>query len=309
MRAVMLALLPGTLLHAWLIDGRVLLVLATCALAALVAEALALTLRRRLVTSTLLDGSALLSAWLLALCLPPSLPLWQVVIGAAVMILLGKQVFGGLGQNPFNPAMLGFAFLIVSFPVTMTDWSGIASFDDWRGAANMITSVDGVSGATPLDRSVTMDPSVAGARADWATRAERTLSSPWPWVALAWFAAGLWLLWQKLIDWRLPAGFLASIVTLHLLSLLMRGDAMTLASLFALPLSGALMFTAVFVITDPVTAPSSHGARWFYGALAGALCWSLREFSSYPEGAAFAVLLANATVPLIDHVSLRSPGR
>jgi len=321
MRAVMLALVPGTLVQAWLVGGGVLTNLSVVVLAALALEALVLRIRRRPLRPALGDGSIVLAAWLLALTLPPGLPVGQLLAGTAAMVLLGKHLYGGLGHNPFNPAMVGYAVLIVSFPVSMTAWPETALVRvsplappvdervDTREAGE--NDWDAITAATPLDRLRTLEREAAygslapSREASVNTGAIRPgdliLDSPWPWTSGAFLVGGLWLLARGLIGWRIPCSVLGTLALLHAAH----------GSLAAMPqppvhaelLAGAAVLGAFFVATDPVSAPSAPRARLLYGTGIGTLTFALREFSAYPEGFAFAVLLMNATVPLLDRLS------
>ncbi len=302
MSQVMLALVPGTLLYAALISLEVLTNLLILVLSALVFEACLLTLRRRSVLSAWRDGSIILAAWLLALCLPPTLPAWQLIVGSLIMCTLGKHVFGGLGHNPFNPAMVAYALLLVSFPATMTEW---------QSSAHTHTSIqqsewDSVTGATPLDqiRYIKRSPSLQ-AKPDTQTQmTARVLSSPWVWINACWLFGGLYLLVRRIISWHIPVAILATLATLYLLS----GIGTNAATLPVIPalFSGAIMLGAFFIATDPVSAASSHRGKLVYGFGIGLLCFIVREYSIYPEGFAFAVLLMNSCVPLIDRLFTRA---
>ncbi|MGQ7847829.1 RnfABCDGE type electron transport complex subunit D [Granulosicoccus sp. 3-233] len=342
---VMLALLPGTLLQAWLIDDRVLQTVPIAMAAALLFEAAALRLRGKALRPSLADGSILLAAWLLALCLPPSLPVWQLVVGIFVMVMLGKHLYGGLGHNPFNPAMVAYAVLIISFPVTMSDWQ---ARQHTEVPASQTSSWDGISGATPLDQlrqirvklanssltALSDSPSVPAANADpedtpantgaistverntdtqgslpsYQDRAQDLImNSNWMWVNLAWLAGGIYLLLMRVISWHVPLAVLSGIALMYLG--LAAGQSSHALPLIPALLSGAIMLGAFFIATDPVTAAASRRGKLVYGAGVGILTVVIREFSSYPEGLAFAVLLMNTGVPLIDYLITGPAGR
>ena len=331
MMHVMLALLPGTLLQAWLINHRVLLILPVAILAALAFEALALRLRDKALRPALSDGSIIVAAWLLTLCLPPTLPLWQLLVGVFVLVMLGKHLYGGLGHNPFNPAMVAYAVLIISFPVTMTDWQ---TLQPEGNDTPQSVAWDGLSGATPLDQLrqlrlqqagpglVTMADTASGsalsvdqAAADTQNRLasypeiaqDLIMHSSWKWVNLAWLAGGLYLLMMRIISWQIPLAVLSG-VTLMYVGLAASGPGHALPLIPAL-LSGAIMLGAFFIATDPVTAAASRRGKLLYGVGVGILTVIIREFSSYPEGFAFAVLLMNTGVPRIDYLLTGPAGR
>lgn len=340
MRQVMLALIPGTVLQLWLIGPRLAFLLPVAIISALLFEALALRLRGKPVMPALSDGSIIVAAWLLTLCLPPSLPTGQLLIGVFVMVMLGKHLYGGFGHNPFNPAMVAYALVLVSFPVNMTHWpTSVApasaterlESSDTTGTARLSNDSvyrqwDAISGATPLDtlRQIRLQqssealpppgsstrsadsplvpsPPVESAKADdfQSLAYSVILGSDWLWVNLAWLAGGLYLLWQRVIRWQIPVSVLTGF-SLSCLVLQLAGPAHALPLIPAL-LSGAIMLGAFFIATDPVSAATSGKARLIYGLGVGILCVVIRQFSSYPEGVAFAILLMNMTVPLLDY--------
>jgi len=311
MGEVMIALVPGTLLQAWLIGPGVLANVVLAVVVALALEALVTLARKRPVRSTLGDGSIALAAWLLALTLPPELPPGQLVVGVLAMVLLGKHLYGGLGQNPFNPAMVGYAVLIVSFPVTMTTWPASATGEvptaRTERAERPPPAWDAITAATPLDRLRTIDRERVYGSADStdldadADPAAFILSSPWPWVNGGFLIGGLWLLARGVIGWRIPLSLLGTLAVLHAVHGAV--SVVPQPSVGASLLAGAAMLGAFFIATDPVSAASGPRARLVYGAGIGALTFALREFSAYPEGIAFAVLLMNAIVPVLDRLS------
>jgi len=284
---VLLALVPVAVASVVLFGPRTLLQLAVASSAALACEAAALRLRSRPASTALRDGSVLVTGALLALSVPPTLPWWLTVTGVAVAVLLAKHAFGGLGQNPFNPAMVGYAMLLVAFPVEMTRWP--VAGGAW----------DAVTGATALDalrtglrQSYTMSEitsgaafgSIGGSGAEWLNGAA--------------LAGGIYLLARRVIRWQIPVAFIAG---LALPATIMHGlDPGAYAGpLFHLA-SGAAMLGAFFIATDPVSAATSIRGRLIYGAGIGLLTWVIRSWGSYPDGVAFAVLLMNAAAPLLD---------
>jgi len=303
----MLALIPGTTLMVWWLGPGVLINLCVLILGAMFFEAVVLTLRKRSVAVPLTDGSIVLAAWLLALCLPPSLPVSQLIVGAGVMTLLGKHVYGGLGQNPFNPAMVAYAFLLISFPQTMTLWldpkstlhiGDNAHWLNWWYAKWPMGDVGspwhGITQATPLDRLRN------AANQSAPLDATLLLQSPWWKINLAWLLGGIFLLYKGVIRWHIPAAMLLTIVTLQFIHNGWNPSQAT--PIWMVITSGGILLGAFFIATDPVTAPSSRQARLCFGVGIGTLTFVLRNHSHYPEGVAFAVLLMNATVPLLDRL-------
>jgi electron transport complex protein RnfD len=291
MLQVLLALVPVAAVQLWLYGPGLLRLLAVAATIALASEALALSLRRRPSQPFLRDGSVLVTAALLALALPASAPWWLVAFGTAVAVLLGKHAYGGLGQNPFNPAMVGYAVLLVSFPLEMTQWNApSAGWDALTGA----TALDALRNG--LRESYTIEEIRKGAEfgAIGATGGE--------WVNLAALAGGIYLLVRGIVRWQIPV---AMLLGLALPALIAHGldPGAHADALFHLA-SGATMLGAFFIATDPVSAATSDRGRLVYGAGIGLLTWIIRSYGSYPDGVAFAVLLMNLVVPLIDRITV-----
>lgn len=268
MWGVCAALLPVLGTAVYLFGFSVLILTAVTCAGAVIAELASLGLRRKAWTG---EVSALVTGLILALTLPPQLPLWIGFVGGALAIILGKQVYGGTGANPFNPAAVGRVFLLVSFPAHLTTW--LAPFD-------------GVTTATPL----------GGASADWwALTAGTTAGSFGETAAIAIVLGGVILLVLRLIDWRAPVGVVLGTVATALLL----GE----SPLFHV-LSGGLLFGAVFMATDWTTTPLTRRGRWIFGLGLGFLTMAIRVWGSYPEGVSFAILLMNAVTPLINRVEL-----
>jgi electron transport complex protein RnfD len=291
MLQVLLALLPVLALQVHLQGPGVLWLLGIAAVTALACEALALRLRRKPVAPFLRDGSVLVTAALLALAVPPTLPWWLMVFGTAVAVLLAKHAYGGLGQNPFNPAMVGYAVLLVSFPVEMTRWpSPGAGWDAMTGA----TALDALR--TGLRESYTMREILTGPAFGTvgATDGE--------WLNLAALAGGVYLLIRGIIRWQIPVAVLAGIAVPALLAHGLDPGAHASAG-FHLA-SGATMLGAFFIATDPVSAAATERGRLIYGAGIGLLTWIIRSWGGFPDGVAFAVLLMNLAAPLIDRYTV-----
>lgn len=279
MYGVLLALLPAFLLSIYYFGLGALMVVLTSVVACVAFEYLISAYLMKQPRSVM-DGSALLTGVLLAFNLPPNIPLWIVVIGAFVAIVIGKMAFGGLGTNIFNPALVGRVFLLISFPVQMTTWQ-------LPNDVNRFSSFDVATGATPLGLfkqglahppvSDLFSGSVAGSLGEVSAVA-----------LLLGFAI---LLFFRIITWHVP---MAIFVSAALFSYLFGMD-----PIFQL-VSGGLILGAVFMATDYVTSPMSKKGMLIYGALIGFLTIVIRKFGAYPEGMSFAILLMNAFTPLIN---------
>ncbi|WP_264783623.1 electron transport complex subunit RsxD [Escherichia fergusonii] len=320
MLLVLLATIPGIATQLWFFGWGTLVQIILAVISALSAEALVLKLRNQPIAAILKDNSALLTGLLLAVSIPPLAPWWMVVLGTVFAVIIAKQLYGGLGQNPFNPAMIGYVVLLISFPVQMTNWLPpyeiAATVPGMADALQVIFTghttsggdmstlrmgIDGISQATPLD---TLKTSLHSGRSveqimQYPIFSGMLAGAGWQWVNLAWLAGGVWLLTIKVIRWHIPVSFLVSLALCATLGWLFAPE--SLASPQIHMLSGATMLGAFFILTDPVTASTTNRGRLIFGALAGVLVWLIRSFGGYPDGVAFAVLLANITVPLIDY--------
>ena len=308
---VLLALIPGIALYVWYFGPAILVSITLASVTALATEAAMLKLRRRAIMPFLSDNSALLTAWLLALSIPPLAPWWLVVVGTLFAISISKHLYGGLGNNPFNPAMVGYAVLIISFPVYMTHWiapHGLGqtelSFIEqlqfiFGGQFPPGVTLDAVSMATPLDTLKTQLHSSHSITDIMQMPIYSYLSGYGSeMVVLGFILGGIYLLLNRIISWHLPAAFLAT--------LFVTADAFHLydPAHYVPPLfhwfSGAAMLGAFFILTDPVTSPTTTRGKLIFAAGAGFLTYIIRVFGGFPDGVAFATLLMNICVPLID---------
>ncbi|MEE9331407.1 MAG: electron transport complex subunit RsxD [Methylophilaceae bacterium] len=308
---VLLALIPGIVVYAWLFGGGILITLVIATATALLTEALMLRLRRRPVQPFLTDYSAIITAWLLALAIPPLAPWWLIVIGVAFAIIIAKQLYGGLGYNPFNPAMIGYAVLLISFPLLMTKWPAALSIAQTKLSFieqfNFIFShtlpagvtMDAVTSATPLDYLKTqlklnqsMD-SIQAASLFGVVGGKGT-----EYITLAYLAGGLFLWQQKIITWHLPVAFLGTIAAIA--SLFWLVDSSQFSSPLIHLFSGASLLAAFFIITDPVSGPTTPKGKLYFAAGIGVITYLIRVYGGYPDGVAFAVIFMNICVPLID---------
>jgi len=320
MLLVLLATVPGIAVQTWFFGWGTLVQILIASVTAWVAEAAILRLRKQEIGKTLGDNSALLTGLLLAISIPSMAPWWMVVLGTAFAVIIAKQLYGGLGNNPFNPAMIGYVVLLISFPVQMTSWlppqeiaintpnlmdtlqiilSGHTATGTDINALRM--GVDGISQATPLDTfktSLHAGHSVNDILHSTIYRGALA-GIGWQWVNVAYLVGGLFLLWQRAIRWHIPVSFLVTLAVCATLGWAFSPESLASPQLHIL--SGATMLGAFFILTDPVTASTTNRGRLLYGALAGVLVWLIRSFGGYPDGVAFATLLANITVPLIDY--------
>jgi electron transport complex protein RnfD len=308
MLQVLALLLPGAAAHAWYFGPGIWISLAWCSVLALAFEAAALALRRYPLRPFLGDGSALVTAWLFALTVPTLAPWWLYAVGMLFAIVVTKHLYGGLGQNPFNPAMVGYAVLIISFPMQMTQWPGplgvVPYTPDLAEALAIVFDVpgrlaaDAYTMASPLDalRTRLHSGQEIGTALSGLPGHDGTLDGEI--VALLFLLGGLVLLARRLITWHVPVAFLAGVVVSA--GLLQWIDpARHIGPLFHL-LSGGVMLGAFFIATDPVSGCTTPLGKLIFAGLAGVLTLLIRTFGGFPDGVAFAILLMNIAAPFID---------
>ncbi|AZD24124.1 Electron transport complex protein RnfD [Pseudomonas chlororaphis subsp. aurantiaca] len=312
MKRVLLATLPGLLALFWLFGWGILINLLLACATALAVEAAVLRLRQWPLRPFLGDGSALVSATLLALALPPYCPWWLTVSATACALLFGKHLYGGVGKNPFNPAMLGYALVLVSFPQQMTHWPASHGLDllgglqQIFGIASDSSAPDAWAQATALDslrinKSLTIDELFAGNAAFGHFGGKGV-----EWVNLAFLAGGAFLLQQRVFSWHAPAGMLGSLFVISLLCWNGSGSDSHGSPFFHL-LTGATMLGTFFIVTEPVSGPKSAKARLLFGVGVGLLTYLIRTWGGYPDGVAFAVLLMNLAVPALERLAAPPP--
>ena len=312
MAQVMLALVPGTLALFWYFGWGVLINLGVAALSAVAAEAIALRLRGRPAGATLVDLSALVTAWLLALALPPLLPWWQTATGTVFAILVAKHLFGGIGYNPFNPAMAGYVLLLVSFPVTMTRWlppdvisGGTLSLSDslhiiFSGTPPAGQDWDAISSATPLDlvrAQLSENLMISEIREGplWGDFGGRG----WEWIGNWFLLGGVFLIWRRVISWRIPVSMLGALLLIAGMFWLIDPETHPHPAFHLF--SGGAILGAFFIATDPVSASTTPRGQLIYGALIGLFVYIIRTWGGYPDAVAFSVLLLNMAAPTIDY--------
>jgi electron transport complex protein RnfD len=287
MRTVLLALLPGVATAITLLGIGVAVNVLLAVLFALACEASALRLRRLSIAEHLRNGSAIVTALLIALALPPFAPWWIVLFANAAATLLGKHAYGGLGQNIFNPAMSGYALALLLFPAQLAHWPQPA--------------FDGVTMATALDSLRQNHALTAAAWRQSHPQFGQWGAADFEWINLAFFGGGLFLLQRKIIGWHIPAALLAALGIAAAMYYDNGSSASAGSPLFHW-LSGATMLGAFFIATDPATAASTIKGKLVYGASIGISIFAIRHWGAYPDGVAFAVLFANGASLLLDRL-------
>jgi electron transport complex protein RnfD len=285
MWAVTLSLLPAGAAGVFIFGMKSLYIIIAGTAAAVITEAVFLALRRKEIT-TVMDGSALLTGLLLAYNLPPGVPLWMPVAGSVFAIAIGKQVFGGLGHNIFNPALIGRAFLMVSWPIYMTTWQ----MPRW--------SADAVTRATPLAIVKEAEFSMLKNASRWDLFIGNRGGCIGEVCAVALLAGAAYLLLMGYITWHIPFAYIAT-VALMSWAFDGKGGLFTGDALFFV-MAGGLILGAFFMATDYVTSPLSAKGKIIFGLGCGLLTFVIRRFTGYPEGVSYAILIMNSLAPVID---------
>jgi Na+-translocating ferredoxin:NAD+ oxidoreductase subunit D len=291
MATVLLALVPGAAALMWFFGPAYLPRLLFAAGLGLALEAAALALQSRPLRAALTDGSTVLTCVLLVLALPPNTSLWVLAVAVLAAVGIGKHLYGGLGGNPFNPAAVGYAIALVSFPAALAAWPPI------RGMAE--ASFDGMTGATPL----TVFRYRGGQTVAEVWTPELGFGAlggyGWEWINAAFLLGGAFLIARRIAAWRVPVALLG---TLGLLAVIGYddGSSASLGSPSFHWLSGGTLLAAFFFATDPVTHPATARGQILFGCIAGAMALVVRGFGGYPDGLIFGILLANAATPYLD---------
>ncbi|PIP80286.1 MAG: electron transport complex subunit RsxD [Gammaproteobacteria bacterium CG22_combo_CG10-13_8_21_14_all_40_8] len=318
MLTLIAAAIPGLFAQTYFFGWGVLIQVIFAIIVALISEVLVLFLRNKPIISTLFDGSAIVTGFLLGLALPSVAPWWITFTAVTFAMIFAKHLYGGLGYNPFNPAMVGYVLVLISFPLQMTAWlpatdlllhpltfmDSLAVIFNQHTAngfsvANLRTGIDGYTLATPLDTIKTdlnngfmlseiLQKSIFG---DFAGKG-------WGLVNLCYLLGGIFLIIKKVINWRIPFSFLGTLLLFSVIFTLINPNGYTSPILHLF--SGATMIGAFFIATDPVSASTTPRGRIYFGIGIGLLVFVIRTFGGYPDAIAFAVLLMNMCAPTID---------
>lgn len=307
---VIIGLSPAMLAAVYYFRWRAVLLIPVCVISCVVTEYVCnLISRKDNPLESLGDFSAVVTGIILALSLPPRLPLWAAVIGSAFAIAIGKMVFGGLGSNVFNPAMAGRAFLTACFGMLMTTWTVPATVDAAMPGVTAENKMDARTQATPLAWSKQAIKGQNSARlvneqakAAFTGNIAGCLGET---SALALIIGGIYLLIRRGINIHIPLAVLLSAAVFASIAWFIDGD--KYISPVAHITTGGMLLCALFIATDPVTAPLSARGMWIFGAGVGALTMLIRIVGEYPEGVMYAVLLMNAVTPLIDRLCKLTP--
>jgi len=314
MRLVIIATIPGLVAMTFFFGWGTFINVVLASIFALILEAACIKIRKRNVAFFIKDNSALLTAILLGLSLPPFAPWWVTLTAVFVAIVIAKQLYGGLGQNPFNPAMVGYALVLISFPVEMTRWTApmdysanqwnILSFSDslniifssWNDLVQANPEIDAYAGATPLDtlkhrNGLTVEET-------WQNSPVLSNVGAWYAVSLCYFVGGIFLIYRKIFTWHAPMSLLATLAVISTVFFAIDPDS------YADPLihltTGATMLGAFFIATDPVSSATSNRGKIIFAAGIALLIYVIRTWGNYPDAMAFSVMLMNLCAPFID---------
>ena len=290
MLRVVYALIPLVIASIYFFGWRSLILIVVVSVFGIGAEALFTIKQGKPITSAIF-----VTCLIFSLSLPPTIPFWMAVIGILAGVIFGKMVFGGFGQNVFNPAMVGRCFIYITFPTAMTNiWvepfsGGVGGYASWTQSIDAITRATPLaeikSGVTPLLSDLFFG-SIAGSMGETS--------------ALLIILCGIFIIYKKAASWRLALSCLVGGILV--LSILKGAGVPYVTSLLYSLLSGSFLFGCVFVVTEPISGPKTHWGQWIYGFLTGGLTMVFREFSNFMEGVMFAVILMNAFAPIIDYV-------
>ncbi len=316
MREVLLALVPAAIAHVYFFGIGLLLNMLVCVTVALASEALALRLRGQPVRAYLSDLSALVTAVLLAFALPPLTPWWVSGCATLFAIVIAKHLYGGVGHNLFNPAMVGYAVALVAFPIYMSGYPaprGVPGGEALSVVEHLRYLLSGQLGNGRLYDAMTMATPLDHVQSEFKQmrmlseirsndpRLQGIAGVGWDWINVSFLAGGIYLLARRIIRWHAPVGVLAGLGGGALILHWVAPDNTATASFHLL--SGATMLAAFFIATDPVSGATSPRGRLLFGLGVGLLALLIRTWGKYPDGFAFAILLMNLGAPLIDRIS------
>lgn len=311
MLAVIYSLIPGTLVYVHFFGFGVLINIFVAVITALICEVTILKIRNRPIKPFIYDGTAVLTAILLALALPTLTPWWLPALGTAFAIIIAKHLYGGMGYNPFNPAMVGYAMLLIAFPKEMTAWipaetHGLNFFDTLKYSFYEVlpigTSYDALTMATPLDNiktQLSLGYTIDEIHTNNSSLFGNIAGYGWEWINIMFLIGGIVLISIKVISWHIPVSMLGALAFMAMIFNF--SDAGSYSTISFHLFGGAAMLGAFFIATDPVTAAVSNRGRLIYGAGIGVLVYIIRTWGGYPDAIAFAVLLMNMAVPMIDY--------
>ncbi|QCI18677.1 RnfABCDGE type electron transport complex subunit D [Buchnera aphidicola] len=314
---VIIASIPAIFTECYFFGFIILIQILLFIIFSLIFEIIILKIRQKNIKNNILDNSSIVTSVLLGLSIPCTLTWWMIIIGAFFSIVVSKHLYGGLGQNIFNPAMIGYAVLLISFPLYMSSWNkentNLFSLNDLKTSINKIffktsksdflisSDPEDFTEATPLNdlknkSYYNYDISLKNLTSQ---NKKITVFSAYNYINISFLLGGFFLLYKKIICWRIPFSFLFSFFFLSVINFLFSIN--PIVSPFFHLFSGGTMICAFFIATDPVTTSYSNIGKIIFGSIVGLLVYIIRNYSDYPDGVAFSVLFGNMLVPLIDN--------
>ena len=320
MRQVLFAAAPAILISTWFFGYGLVLNLLVSSVLALAFEALALKARGLPIKHHFADSSVLVTALLFAVAVPPGSPWWLLGIGIGFAVALGKHAYGGLGHNVFNPAMAGYLFLLLAFPLEMTTWRlseaalNLGSTASPLGLSALLQNlqltfpllsnnldIDGLAMATPLIESkMSVQSAINRAIAEELPVFSRSAETGWEWINIAYLAGGLFLLARGVISWHIPLSIIVTVICWSGF-FYSDGSSSVVGTPYLHLFGSATMIGAFFIAPDPVSAAPSNPAKIAYGIIIGSSIYAIRVWGSYLDSSAIAVLFGNFLAPLLDH--------
>jgi Na+-translocating ferredoxin:NAD+ oxidoreductase subunit D len=306
MRAVIYAMSPGIIVMIYFLGIGVLTNIILALLFAFIWETIILKIRKKRILPVIKDSSTAVTAIIFALTIPPLTPYWMILLAMFFAVILTKHIFGGLGYNIFNPAMVGFVVLLIAYPAHMTNWISMHNQPDLLDSIKIVLGInqsiqwDAISSATVLshiktslsmgqDMNIITSSPIFGKIAGYG----------WEFIAATFAIGGLWLAYKKIINLFIPISLLGAFLTTNFIFYLIDSNIYTNPIINIL--SGSVIIAAFYIATDPVAQPISLRGKILYGAMIGFLIFIIRTFGAYPDGVAFSVLLMNMTTPAIDY--------
>jgi len=323
---VIIACIPGIFTKYYFFGSGTLIQILFSILVSLLLEVNILKLRFKKIKNNLQDNSSVLTSVLFGVSIPSLLPWWMVVIGLFFSIIIAKHLYGGIGQNIFNPAMVGYAVLLISFPIDMNNWHerdfSISFLNDFKQSVNIIfsknykCSINSDNSTNYINKNITPDAFTEATplnnfkikshlednffpQESILKNKKVTIQNSWKYINISFFLGGIFLFFKRIICWRIPISFLTSLGIVSMITYFYSKD------LFMSPLfhffSGGTMMCAFFIATDPVTTSCTNIGKIIFGCIIGFLVWIIRNYSDYPDAIAFSVLFGNMIAPFIDY--------
>ncbi|SMN12326.1 Electron transport complex protein RnfD [uncultured Candidatus Thioglobus sp.] len=306
MRQVIFALIPGLIASVWILGWGVIIHCILAVACALIIEQIMGRIKDHKMRQGIWDESSIITGLLFALSITPFAPWWVTITGVCFAMIVAKHLYGGLGENIFNPAMSGYAFVLICFPLELSHWPALYTHTftqdiliPWNDMLMLPQNLDSISGATPLTfNKLQINNMVMLSEIPSASLFSLSLNQGWGWLNLVFLIGGLWLLVKKIIPWQIPVTIICTLVVLSTITNLYDPERYNPAIFHVL--TGGFLLAVFFIATDPVTSATTPFGKIIYAVGIGILIYCIRAWGSYSDGIAFSILIMNAAVPLID---------